>query len=109
MLTVGFLVACSAIFPYSNEFACSGGSNISYCNSATDIYNKIESGEIKTAQNKQNKTNEKTTTNDLIQENHDLKMLLKATQAEKLRSDRKYIILEGDYLNNYEKNKMEKK
>lgn len=106
--SIFLFTACSAILPYENEFSCSAGSKISHCDNVTNIYNKIENDEIETAKSKKkNIKSEKIQQNNLEKENHELKLLLKATQAEKLRSDRKTIVLEGDYLTEdkkYEKN-----
>lgn len=107
--TVLFLITnCSAISPYKNDFKCRGGADISYCMSVSDIYTKSEETnnfkeekkeQIQKAKKKSKSVIEKE--NDFYkQENHKLKVIVKSIEAEKLRSDRKFLLLEGNHIDN---------
>lgn len=94
--------ACSVINPYHNNFKCSGGSNISYCASVTKVYEHRKELE-KEKEHKQEIAQEEVANVDLNKEIQDLKLIIQSKEIERLRSDRKVILIEGNYLNNKEK------
>ncbi|ULO03835.1 hypothetical protein [Campylobacter sp. RM12651] len=96
--------ACSIINPYHNEFKCSGGSNVSYCASVTNVYEHRKDLENQKELIKYENQSLNTNNNslDLIKENKDLKLVIQSKEIERLRSDKKVILIENNYLDNKE-------